>query len=78
MVLHAVRTEPPLEQIDNAAVLELTRLSLKQIVGEGEEPETRIAELAQARRSASGSLPSRTAANTRRALLRASSAVILP
>jgi hypothetical protein len=41
MVLHAVRAEPPLEQIDNAAVLKLTRLNLKQI--EGEEPETRIA-----------------------------------
>ena len=36
MVLHAVRAEAPLEKIDNAAMLKLTGLNLKQIVREGE------------------------------------------
>jgi hypothetical protein len=47
MVLHAVRAEAPLEKIDNAAMFKLTGLNLKQIVREGEQPETRVAQLAQ-------------------------------
>ena len=45
MMLHAVRAEAALKQIDDAAMLELTGLNFKQIIGEGEEPETRIAKL---------------------------------
>ena len=45
-MLHAVRAEAALEKIDNAAVLKLTGLNLKQIVCEGEQPETCIAQLA--------------------------------
>src|SRR5258705_10888758 len=51
MVFHAVRAESPLEEADNAAMLELTSLHLKQIVGESEEPEACIAQLAQRRRN---------------------------
>jgi hypothetical protein len=51
MVLHAVRAESPFEQIDDAAMFELAGLHFKQIVGEAEEPETRIAQLAQRRRN---------------------------
>jgi hypothetical protein len=47
MVLHAIGAEPPLEQIDNAAVLELARLHLDEIVREREETEARISQLAQ-------------------------------
>lgn len=47
VVLHAVRTEPPLERTDDAAVLELTRLNLEQIVREGDEPESRGAQTSQ-------------------------------
>ena len=36
VALHAVRAEAPLEEIDNAAMLELTGLNLEQIVREGE------------------------------------------
>jgi hypothetical protein len=39
MVLHAVRAESPLEEVDDAAMLELTSLHLKQIIRESEEPE---------------------------------------
>jgi hypothetical protein len=39
MVLHAVRAESSLEEIDNAAMFELARLNLKQIVGECEKPD---------------------------------------
>jgi hypothetical protein len=45
-MLHAIRTESPLKEIDNAAMLELARLNLKQIVGESEEAEARGAQLA--------------------------------
>ena len=48
MVLHAIRAETPLEKIDNAAMFKLAGLHLKQIVGEREQPETCIAQLAQA------------------------------
>ena len=51
VVFHAVGAEAPFKQIDNAAVLELAGLHFKQIVGETEEPETRIAQLAQRRRN---------------------------
>ena len=47
MILHAIRTESPLKEIDNATMLELTSLNLKQIVGESEEPEACSAQLAQ-------------------------------
>src|SRR5579863_4917952 len=47
MMLHTVRAEAALEQIDNAAVFKLTGLHLKQIIGEGEQPETCIAQLAK-------------------------------
>jgi hypothetical protein len=50
MVLYAVRAEAPLEKIDNAAMLKLTGLNLKQIVGEGEQPETCIAQFVERRR----------------------------
>src|SRR5579863_10059741 len=46
MMLDAIRAEPPLEEIDNVAMLQLTSLHFQQIVGEGEEPETRVAQLA--------------------------------
>src|SRR5271154_6519653 len=36
VVLDAVRAETPLEEIDNPAVFELTRLHLRQIVGQRE------------------------------------------
>ena len=51
MVLHAVRTEPPLEQVGDAAMFKLTGLNIEQIVRESEEPKTRIAQLAQRRRN---------------------------
>jgi hypothetical protein len=38
MMLHAIRAEPPLEEIDNAAMLQLASLNLEQIVSEGEQP----------------------------------------
>ena len=38
MMLHAVRAEATLEKIDNAAMLKLAGLHLKQIVGEREQP----------------------------------------
>ena len=47
VMLHAVRAESPLEQIDNAAMFKLAGLNLKQIVRQREQPETRIAQLAQ-------------------------------
>jgi hypothetical protein len=46
MVLHAVCAEAPLEEVDNATMFKLTRLNLKQVIREGEEPETRLAQLA--------------------------------
>ena len=46
MVLYPVGAEPPLEEINNAAALKLSRLNLKQVVGEGEEPKARMAQLA--------------------------------
>jgi hypothetical protein len=46
MALRAVSAEPSLEEIDDAAVLKLTGLNVKQIVRESEEPKTRIAQLA--------------------------------
>ena len=46
MMLHAVHAEVPLELIDNAAMFKLTGLNLEQIVCEGEQPETCIAQLA--------------------------------
>ena len=49
MVLHAIGAETPLEKIDNAAMFKLAGLHLKQIVGEREQPETRIAQLGAAR-----------------------------
>jgi len=51
MVLHAIRAESPFKQIDDAAMLELAGLHFKQIVGEAEEAETRMAKLAQCRRN---------------------------
>src|SRR5215469_5653444 len=51
MVLHAVGAKAPLEQIDNAAMFELTGLNLEQIVGQREQPKTRIAKSAQRRRN---------------------------
>ena len=45
VVLHPVRAEAPLKKIDNAAMFKLTGLNLGQIVGQGEQPETRIAQL---------------------------------
>jgi hypothetical protein len=51
MVLHAVRAESPFEEADNAAMLKLMSLRLKQIVRESEEPEACIAQLAQRRRN---------------------------
>ena len=45
MMLHAVRTEALFEKIDNAAMLELTRLDFEQVVREGEKSETGIAQL---------------------------------
>ena len=46
VVLHGVRTEPSFKQIDDAAMLKPACLNLEQIVREGEEPETCIAQLA--------------------------------
>ena len=48
-MFHAIGTESPFKEIDDAAMLELTGLHFKQIVGEAEEPETRIAKLTQRR-----------------------------
>ena len=47
VMLHAVRAETPLKEIDNAAMLKLASLDLKQIVRECEEPEPCISQLAQ-------------------------------
>ncbi len=47
MMLHAIRAKAPLEKIDNAAMFKLTSLNLKQIVREGKQPETCIAQLAE-------------------------------
>jgi hypothetical protein len=47
VMLHAVRAETPLKEIDNAAMLKLASLDLKQIVREREEPEPCISQLAQ-------------------------------
>ena len=46
VMLHAVRTESSLKEIDNAAMFKLASLNLEQIVRESEEPETCIAQLA--------------------------------
>src|SRR5215470_7078378 len=46
-MLHAIRTESPLKEIDNAAMLELASLHLKQIIGESEESETCVAQFAE-------------------------------
>jgi hypothetical protein len=43
MMLHAIRAETPVEKIYNAAMFKLSRLYLKQIVGEREQPEACIA-----------------------------------
>jgi hypothetical protein len=51
MVLHAVRAESPLEEIDNAAVLKLPGLNLQQIVRKREQPEPGLAQLAQCHRN---------------------------
>src|ERR1700735_5390010 len=45
MMLDAIRTEAPLEEIGNPAVFELTRLYLRQIVRQREKPESRRTEL---------------------------------
>jgi hypothetical protein len=45
-MLHAVRGEASFEQIDDAAMRKLAGLHFKQIVGEAEEPEPRVAKLA--------------------------------
>ena len=47
VVLDAVGAEPPLEEIGDAAMLKLTRLNFEEIVGEGEQAEAGIAQLAQ-------------------------------
>jgi hypothetical protein len=39
MLLHAVRAESPLEEVNDAAMLELTSPHLKQIIRGSEEPE---------------------------------------
>jgi hypothetical protein len=49
MVLNAVRAEAPLEKINNATMLKLTGLNLKQIDREREQPETGIAQLPECR-----------------------------
>ena len=49
MVLRAIGAEPSLEEVDDAAMRELTRLNLEQIVRKREEPETRFTQLAQRR-----------------------------
>jgi hypothetical protein len=46
VMLHTIRTEAPLKEIDNAAMFKLAGLNLEQIVGESEEPETCITQLA--------------------------------
>jgi hypothetical protein len=38
-MLRAICAEASFEKVDNAAMLELAGLNLKQIVGEGEQPE---------------------------------------
>ena len=43
VMLHAVRTEASLEEIDDAAMFKLAGLNLQQIVREREEPETGVA-----------------------------------
>ncbi len=45
-MLHAIGTELPFKEIDNAAMLKLAGLNLKQIVRKSEKPETCIAQLA--------------------------------
>ena len=47
MVFDAIRAEASFEKVDNAAMLQLTGLNLKQIVRESEQPETCIAQLAK-------------------------------
>jgi hypothetical protein len=46
VMLHTVRTESSLKEIDDAAMFKLASLNLKQIVSESEDPETCIAQLA--------------------------------
>jgi hypothetical protein len=46
VAFHAVRTESSFKQTGDAAMLELAALNFEQIVREGEEPETCIAQLA--------------------------------
>jgi hypothetical protein len=46
MVFRAVRAESSFKQIEDAPMLKLARLHFKQIVREGEEPKTRITQLA--------------------------------
>ena len=46
VMLHAVRIESSLKEIDNAAMFKLAGLNFKQVVGESEEPKTCIAQLA--------------------------------
>ena len=50
MMLHAVRAEASLEEIDNAAMIELTCLNFEQVVREAKQPKTGIAQLAQRER----------------------------
>lgn len=47
VVLHAVGTEAALEQINDAAMGQLAGLHLEQVVGEREQPEARVAQLAE-------------------------------
>ncbi len=47
VVLDAVHAEAPIEKIDNAAVFKLTCLNLSQVVGEGEQAKSCVAQLAQ-------------------------------
>lgn len=46
VMLHAVRTEPPLKEIDDSTMFELAGLNLEQIVRESKEPKSCIAQLA--------------------------------
>src|ERR1700722_15803519 len=46
-MFHAICAEASLEKVDNATMLELPGLNLEQIVGEGEQPETRSPQLAK-------------------------------
>ena len=54
MVFDAIRAEASFEKVDNAAMLQLTGLNLKQIVRESEQPETCIAQLAKRCRNLTG------------------------